>query len=176
MGMFEQFPYTNFHELNLDTLAKIVGDLKINIDGILDEAKAYTDEIKQEVDEELAAQIETVNTLISDAQDQFDAQILMITGLLDDYLDQSKSYTDGEVANLRTYVDNELANVGVNVIDPVTGVYGSVQNAIYSLYGLHTGDTLTATEYDTLAMTATAYDGKQLTASDYDLYGKNLLP
>lgn len=176
MGMFEQFPYTNFHELNLDSLAKIVGDLKINIDGILDEAKAYTDEIKKEVDDELAAQIVTVAAMIDNAQDQFDAQILMVTGMLDDYLAQSESYTDGKVTNLKTYVDNELANVGVNVIDPVTGVYGSVQDAIYSLYGLHTGDALTATEYDALAMSATTYDGKQLTASDYDLFGKTLLP
>ena len=176
MGMFNQFPYTNFHELNLDALARVVADLKVDIDGLIDEAKAYTDEIKTQVDTELADQITTVNNMISDAQSEFDAQIIYITGLLDDYLDAAKEYTDDKTANLKTYVDNELANIGVNIVDPVTGLYGPIQDAIYSLYGLHTGDTLTATEYDALTLTASTYDAKQLSASDYDLYGKTLLP
>ena len=176
MGMFEQFPYTNFHELNLDALARVVGGLKVDIDGLLDEAKAYTDEIKEQVDAELAAQIVIVNDMIQSARDEFDTQIAMIQGILDDYLAAAEHYTDDKVNNLRTYVDNELTNIGVNIIDPVTGIYGPVQNAIYSLYGLHTGDTLTATEYDTLALSASTYDGKQLNAMDYDLYGKTLLP
>lgn len=175
MGMFEQFPYTNFHELNLDALAQIVGKLQIDIDGSLDEAKAYTDEIKTEVDAEMAEQIQTVSSMIAAAQSDFDAQIQQITGLLDAYLDASKDYTDDKTANLKQYVDDQLADIGVNVTDPVTGIYGPVQNAIYSLYGLHTDDTLTASEYDALNLTATVYDGKQLSATDYDLHGKTLL-
>lgn len=176
MGMFNQFPYTNFHELNLDALTRVVADLKVDIDGLLDEAKEYTDQIKNEVDAELAAQIVTVNDMIQSARNEFDAQIVYITGILNDYLAASKTYTDDKIANLRIYVDSELANIGVNIVDPVTGIYGPIQDAIYSLYGLHTGDTLTATEYDALAITATGYDAKQLTASDYDLYGKTMLP
>lgn len=176
MGMFEQFPYTNFHELNLDALARVVGNLQADIDGLLDEAKAYTDEIKKEVDDELAAQITQVSNMISAAQEDFNAEIRYIQSVIDSYLESAENYTDQEVANLRGYVDQELANVGVNIVDPVTGIYGPVQDAIYSLYGLHTGDTLTATEYDALALTATVYDGKQLSASDYDLNGKTLLP
>ena len=176
MGLFEHFPYTNFHELNLDALMKIVGDLRADIDGMLDEAKAYTDEIKKEVDIEMAAQITTVQLMIDQAQNNFDAQIEYIESLLDDYARAAKEYTDTEVANLKVYVDDELAHVGINVLNPVTGTYTSVQEAINSLFGLHTEDALTATEYDALNLTATVYDGKQLTAIDYDLYGKTLLP
>lgn len=175
MGMFEQFPYTNFHELNLDALAREVGALKVDIDGLLDEAKAYTDQIKKTVDVEMAAQITTVTNLIENAQTTFDAQIRQITSLLDDYLEASKEYTDDKTANLRQYVDEQLADIGVNVIDPVTGIYGPVQAAIYSLYGLHTDDTLTATEYDALQLTATNYDNRQISATDYDLHSKSLL-
>lgn len=175
MGMFEQFPYTNFHDLNLDALAREVGALKVDIDGLLDEAKAYTDQIKETVDAEMAAQITTVTALIENAQTTFDAQIQQITSLLDDYLEASKEYTDDKTANLRQYVDEQLADIGVNVINPITGIYGPVQAAIYSLYGLHTGDTLSASEYDALELTATNYDNKQITATDYDLHSKSLL-
>ena len=48
MGLFEHFPYTNFHELNLDWIIKTVKDLDEKVDSIEDriynKAKAYTDE------------------------------------------------------------------------------------------------------------------------------------
>ena len=166
MGMFEQFPYTNFHELNLDALAREVGALKVDIDGL---------QIKETVDAEMAAQITTVTALIENAQSTFDAQIRQITSLLDEYLEASREYTDDKTANLRQYADEQLADIGVNAIDPVTGIYGPVQAAIYSLYGLHTGDTLSASEYDALKLTATNYDNRQITATDYDLHSKSLL-
>lgn len=176
MGLFEQFPYTNFHDLNLDAIVKAVADLQADIDGLLDEAKAYTDQIKKEVDLEMAAQIIQVQHMIDQAQNNFDAQIDSIQGLLDDYLAMAEDYTDDKVGDLRVYVDNQLAGIGVEVLDPVTGILGSVQAAINSLFGLHTSDALTASEYDALDLTASTYDGKQLTATNYDLFGKNLLP
>lgn len=176
MGLFEQFPYTNFHDLNLDAIVKAVADLQADIDGMLDEAKAYTDQIKEEVDIEMAAQIIQVQHMIDQAQTNFDAQIDSIEGLLDDYLAMAEDYADDKVGDLRVYVDNQLAGIGIDVLDPVTGIMGSVQAAINSLFGLHTSDALTASEYDALDLTATTYDGKQLTATNYDLFGKNLLP
>lgn len=48
MGLFEQFPYTNFHELNLDWILKKIKELDEKIDSIEDrilaQAKQYTDE------------------------------------------------------------------------------------------------------------------------------------
>lgn len=176
MGLFEQFPWTDFHALNLDAIVKAVADLQADIDGLLDEAKAYTDQIKKEVDLEMAAQIIQVQHMIDQAQNNFDAQIDSIQGLLDDYLAMAEDYADDKVGDLRVYVDNQLAGIGVEVLDPVTGIMGSVQAAINSLFGLHTSDALTAAEYDALDLTASTYDGKQLTATNYDLFGKNLLP
>lgn len=59
MGIFEHFPYTNFHELNLDWIIQTVKDLdeKVNSieDRIYNKAKAYTDEqvgqLRNEFDE-----------------------------------------------------------------------------------------------------------------------------
>lgn len=176
MGMFEHFPYTNFHDLNLDALAQAVGSLKADVDGLLEEAKAYTDQIKAKVDREMAAQITQVQHLLAAGQAEIDDKIDVVESLLGDYLNAAENYTDDKVSNLRIYVDNQLAGIGVDVINPVTGQLSTIQDAIYSLYGLHTDDTLTASEYDALHLTATVYDGKHLTASNYDLRGKTLLP
>ncbi len=48
MGLFEQFPYANFHELNLDWILKKIKELDEKVDSIEDrilkEANAYTDQ------------------------------------------------------------------------------------------------------------------------------------
>ena len=48
MGLFENFPYTNFHELNLDWIIKTMKALDEKVDSIEDriynKSKAYTDE------------------------------------------------------------------------------------------------------------------------------------
>ena len=48
MGLFENFPYTNFHELNLDWVIKTMKALDEKVDSIEDriynKSKAYTDE------------------------------------------------------------------------------------------------------------------------------------
>ena len=48
MGLFEQFPYSNFHELNLDWVLARIKELDEKVDSIEDrilkEANAYTDQ------------------------------------------------------------------------------------------------------------------------------------
>lgn len=48
MGLFEQFPYSNFHELNLDWILQKIKELDKKVDSIEDrilkEANAYTDQ------------------------------------------------------------------------------------------------------------------------------------
>lgn len=48
MGLFEHFPYTNFHELNLDWIIQTMKELEEKVDSIEDrifkKSKAYTDE------------------------------------------------------------------------------------------------------------------------------------
>ena len=48
MGLFENFPYTNFHELNLDWIVQKMKALDEKVDSIEDriynKSKAYTDE------------------------------------------------------------------------------------------------------------------------------------
>ena len=98
-----------------------------------------------------------------------DNQDIYYNGLAEGYaataLSEAKDYTDSQVI---TYT---------MMINPITGVYEDVRNVVDDIVSyFHTGDSLTATEYDTLDLTASYYDGKQLTAYDYDFNGKVLLP
>ena len=59
MGLFDKFPYTNFHELNLDWIIKALKDLDTKVDNlqatITEEAKKYIDQrIKEFVEGPLA--------------------------------------------------------------------------------------------------------------------------
>lgn len=98
-----------------------------------------------------------------------DNQDIYYNGLAEGYaataLSEAKDYTDSQVI---TYT---------MMINPITGVYEDVRNIVDDIVSyFHTGDSLTASEYDTLDLTASYYDGKQLTAYDYDFNGKVLLP
>ena len=98
-----------------------------------------------------------------------DNQDIYYNGLAEGYaataLSEAKDYTDSQVI---TYT---------MMINPITGVYEDVRNVVDDIVSyFHTGDSLTASEYDTLDLTASYYDGKQLTAYDYDFNGKVLLP
>lgn len=98
-----------------------------------------------------------------------DNQDIYYNGLAEGYaataLSEAKDYTDSQVI---TYT---------MMINPITGVYEDVRNVVDDIVSyFHTGDSLTASEYDALDLTASYYDGKQLTAYDYDFNGKVLLP
>ena len=64
MGLFENFPYTNFHELNLDWVIKTMKALDEKVDSIEDriynKSKAYTDE-----------QIAILNNEFNSLEDEF---------------------------------------------------------------------------------------------------------
>ncbi len=77
MGLFEQFPYANFHELNLDWILKKIKELdeKVNSieDRILAEANAYTDRKVGEVRAEFNALESDFNSFKADVNAQFSA-------------------------------------------------------------------------------------------------------
>lgn len=77
MGLFEQFPYANFHELNLDWILKKIKELdeKVNNieDRILAEANAYTDRKVGEVQAEFSALESDFNSFKADVNAQFAA-------------------------------------------------------------------------------------------------------
>ena len=88
MGLFENFPYTNFHELNLDWVIKTMKALDEKVDSIEDriynKSKAYTDE-----------QIAILRNEFNSLEDEFIAFKADVNKMFADYTaTQDKAFTD----------------------------------------------------------------------------------
>ena len=202
MGFVNQFPYSDFHELNLDWVIKQVKD---NIEAI---------KVLQELMEQIEVLTEDqINAMIKAAIDSnnvilYNALTDLKTQITAEYI----SYCDGKISALKTSLENQIAQLKIYVdnqdsyyfglsktysdnilvqakdytdqsvldytmmINPITGVYEDVRNVVNDIVEyFHTDGALTADEYDALELTATVYDAYELTAYDYDFNGKNLL-
>lgn len=154
---FEQFPYSNFHDLNLDW---ILGQLKefqteltefrLRLDtireGILSDAKSYTDtaiaekynDFQQQYNE-LVTQVEQFQTAINNTLQGFQDQF-------DDYKERTtaevlsaKAYTDAAIQQNNDYLLDEITKqtIGIKVLNPFTGKYVTIQDMIDYLSDFH---------------------------------------
>lgn len=199
MAFINQFPYSDFHELNLDWLIKVT---KSNQDSIkyLEEEFSKIEVLTQEhiqlmINQSIAANnvavysaIEKVRDDLTDALNALnvditarykaytDAQIALQKIYIDNqdifYFEAAKTYSDENLNLAKIYTDNKVLTY-TKMINPITGVYEDVRNVVDDIVSyFHTGDSLTAYEYDALDLTAEDYDAYQLTAYDYDFNGK----
>ena len=76
MGFWNRYPYTDFHELNLDYILKKMKELEADLDGLLAEAvRRATENAEAYVDEKLANVLQQFNQLKNDVDalsDQFE--------------------------------------------------------------------------------------------------------
>ena len=129
MGLFEQFPYANFHELNLDWILKKIKELNEKVDSIEDrilkEANAYTDQqiaglrrdfaeleadfaaFKSDINAQFAAYTAKQDKAFADYQKLVNAQIALLEQEIRDaqaelktMLRQANAYTDASIAML----------------------------------------------------------------------------
>ena len=129
MGLFEQFPYSNFHELNLDWILTKIKELDEKVDSIEDrilkEANAYTDQqiatlrrefnelenefivFKSDVNAQFAAYTAKQDKAFADYQKLVNAQIALLEQEIRDaraelktMLRQANAYTDASIAML----------------------------------------------------------------------------
>ena len=179
MPLFNNFPYTNFHEMNLDWVIKKVKEI---------------DQISKTVSELLGRYNAMFNkvTELSTEFDSFDAQM---QANFEQYAQEAAQYITSELNNFNTLLNEQaenydrqlaqmnsrLANIENTVIraaymeSPFTGETVPVQQVIYELASLHTTDALTAGEYDAAELSAAAYDALQLTAYQYDWNGSTYI-
>lgn len=105
MGFWNKYPYTDFHELNLDWLLNEVSTIENRIDKLHDELKAeLTVELKAYVDDEIAS----LSNAFEELSNKFD--------LLDSHVDE----LDAAFADFTTYVNNEIAGFKRYIDDQIT--------------------------------------------------------
>lgn len=156
MGLFEQFPYANFHELNLDWILKKIKELdeKVNNieDRILKESNAYTDQqiaiirnefneledefiaFKSDVNAQFAAYTAKQDKAFADYKKLVDAQIT----LLEQEIRDAKAELQTLLVQANAYTDASMALLEQQLPDIITK---NIKNA--KVYNLLTGKYVT---------------------------------
>lgn len=191
MGFINQFPYSDFHEMNLDWLIK---QTKSSMDAIkvlqeqMAEIEVMTEEqINNMINAAIASnnvdlyhRMEVLKEQITTEYTAFiNNQINQLRIYVDNqdsfYDEKAKTYADNAVIESKDYTDQKVLDYTM-MINPITGEYQDVRLVVDDIVSyFHTDGALTAGEYDALELTATAYDAYDITAFDYDFNGKNLL-
>ena len=174
MGFWNRYPYTDFHELNLDYVLKKMKELEADLDGLLAEAvRQATENAEAYVDEKLADVIAQFNQLKNDVDslsDQFEGletAFDAFTALVDRKIEVIQNTIDSRIAGVNARTDaliasnNEflLAEMGrylnqITVTNYFTGLDTTIQDMFNYLAMLHLNDSIT---YATMAQRAKTY-------------------
>lgn len=186
-----QFPYTDFHELNLDWLIKKTKELETTTTYLVEEFSKIEILTEDYIQSMINSAIEANNLILAqklielkaeittEYKGYVTAQINALTVYIDNqdvHYDQlAKGYADTALQESKDYTDDAVLDYTM-MINPITGVYEDVRNVVDDIVSyFHTSDALTAAEYDALDLTAGAYDAYDISAYDYDFSGKTIL-
>lgn len=190
-NFLHQFPYADWHELNLDWLLAKTKELEAHMEDL----QAEFNKIKVLTEDQIEAMINLAiatnnvelynrmaalkNEITNEYKAYVNNQINQLTIYLDSqdiyYYNLSKSYSDDVLIQSKDYTDSQVLTYTM-MINPITGVYEDVRLVVDDIVSyFHTQDSLTAAEYDALELTASAYDAYEINAYDYDFNGKTIL-
>ena len=190
MAYFE-FPHTRTYEGDLGYLLKKIEELSKTTEYLSEEFSKIVilteDYIQQMIDEAIAANNLVIAAQLQDLKNQLTieykgyvtAQINALTVYIDNqdvhYDELAQGYANTALTEAKDYTDESVTEYTM-MINPITGVYEDVRNVVNDIVSFfHTGNSLTAGEYDNLELTAFDYDGYSISAYDYDFNGKTIL-
>lgn len=112
MGLFEQFPYTNFHELNLDWVVSIVKDLSakyVELTGDVAGLKIYIDNYFQNLD--LSADVrKEIQKLV--ASGEFDSIVdSAVSQIVPEYMESYKQQIDSSISSQNNIISKNSADI-----------------------------------------------------------------
>ena len=193
MPLFEQFPYTNFHDLNLDQIAKKIEELEslkqaiaeVNALAIALREEMHTVEGRIDNIENLYANfVDTINRRFNELAQSLRDDISLLEQDLQQQLADYEAQTDARMDTFEaslftldarlTHVLNNLPSE-IQIVSPYTGELTSLDVLIYQLANGGRSDSITAGAYDALALTASAYDAYNMTAYQYDWSAATIL-
>lgn len=174
MAIFNNYPYTDFHEMNLDWVLKILKEMDARIDELKDEILREAIEATEEyVDDKLADVLSEFADLKSDfmvLQSNFNslnADFIQLRDETQNKLTQLENDIINAVIGINQRTDLLLQNMydqifsdlstqlsQIKVINYFTGESVSVQDMFNYLAMLHLNDSI---DYDTMAYRAKTY-------------------
>lgn len=196
MGFWNKYPYTDFHELNLDWILNEVSTIEERIDALHDELKAeLTIELKEYVD----AEISDLETAFDDLQRNFNALNVRVTEL-NSAFNEFTLYVNGEIAGFKRYIDDQItaSNLrtdlmiasnnqfiidtmaeqlrNMTVLNFFNGEYVTVQDMFNTLAKLHLNDAIAYNQITSRGYTYGSIEALNLTYGDIVNHGNTLLP
>ena len=193
--MYNKYPYTDLHELNLDWILTKIRELEARIENITEDilalAKAYTDEqiaIVQGNIDTLAADVNAFKIIINDKVDTLNAATVARLDALDQDVIDLYTYIDNQIviANARTdqailnakediyeHMTEELGKI--KVINYFTGDLVSVQEMFNYLASLHASDGITYNQINARGKTYAGLAALNLTYTDIVMHGNTLI-
>lgn len=193
--MYNKYPYTDLHELNLDWILAKVKELEERLDSITDDilnqAKAYTDEqiaLTQHNIDLLTADVNAFKIIINDKVDTLNAATISRLNRLDQGIIDLYSYIDNQIviSNARTdqaiinakedIYANMMTELGkIKVINYFTGDLISIQDMFNYLAALHATDGITYTQLEGRNKTYSALAALSVTYGDIVMHGNTLI-
>ena len=185
---FEQFPYTNFHDLNLDWVLKEVKRVSQAVDKwsteVLDAAKAYTDEkIVAEAERANQANLElkqSVETAIRDFQNVvngalsgFQEQLTQQDAEIEANLLAARGYTNAQIAQNNEFLMEEISKglIDLKVLNLFTGKYVTVQEMFDYLSAFHLTGAISVAQIGNAQRTVNTVVGYNATCTDIVING-----
>lgn len=185
---FEQFPYTNFHDLNLDWVLKEVKRVSEAVDKwsteVLDAAKAYTDvKIAAEAERANQANLElkqSVETAIRDFQNVvngaltgFQEQLKQQDEEIEANLVAARGYTNAQIAQNNEFLMEEISKglIDLKVLNLFTGKYVTVQKMFDYLSAFHLTGAISVAQIGNAQRTVNTVVGYNATCTDIVVNG-----
>lgn len=105
MDFINQFPYSDFHQMNLDWLITTMKDVRAQMDAIQEEFSKIEVMTKEQIEILIQEAILNNNRELYDYLTQLKAQITA----------EDKAYTDSQISMTKTYTDNQITSVNNNI-------------------------------------------------------------
>ena len=186
---FEMYPYTNFHDLNLDWILSEVKRVGEAVDHwgetVLAEAKNYTDAQVSGSEQKMNAAFEsfkaTVNSEnaafqqnVNGALNQFQLQINEQNKRLAENLTAARGYTDLRIAQSEDYILERVGEglVDLKVLNIFTGAYVNVQEMFNYLAQFHLTGAASIAELARFSRTVSTVVGYNKSVTDFVVNGR----
>lgn len=194
---WDEYPYSNVHELNLNWILKQIKILEDNVKEVVELSKTWTEQVDNlnarmnDIEEENLKLSNLYNSFVQEVESKFNElerqqleNFEILTNQIENEfnrlqleINETLSLFNRRIDYLENKLDETLRNLPSLIVmtSPFTGEDDSLQNIIYDIVNSQKTGSLTALEYDNLELTASEYDNYELTAYDYDFNGKELL-